>query len=230
MMIYDKIELIINDFSISKNDNLITRADINESTGDIIERMKYFAYNRKEKHGIDFRTWGDILKIVFSPALVFEKGKHNLTEMDKEKLHSVICEIIKYAKELGINTNLYNGKVSRFDIAKDRTMEKPIEEYITTLKVLGFNKRMVDTEVGSSFYHGNNEHRIVFYDKLRGCIKKGYEIPSKYMKCHLLRCEYRILKNRKLENMTGLSLLKDVVNNLKTLDTVYQERLRELFI
>lgn len=156
--------------------------------------------------------------IILNPS----KGYHeyNLTTTG-QNLDAFLKTVQTNLTEIGFNTNLFNNKLSRVDIAKNLILEKPYQEYNAPLQLLR-GKRQHTTQYPDGYLIANKQHQAIFYDK-------GMELINSKASCiapeNFMRAEMRVLKNATVNKNIGVNTLIELTkispNDINTMYVNY---------
>lgn len=116
-------------------------------------------YHNGKKAIYDISTKG--LAIHFNPSK--ELHPYNLVSAG-DTLNKKIAEVEKEMQSIGIVTNIDTMKLSRFDLAKNQSMQYPLPMYHEALKYLK-GKRSDSRTAPDGYYIGNKSHETIFYNK-----------------------------------------------------------------
>lgn len=162
------------------------------------------------------------LMVTFNPS----KNLHpfNLTSTGKE-LNNQIKLVEKELKSIGIVTNIEDMKLSRFDLAKNQTMQHPQSMYHDGLKYLK-GKRSESRQAPDGFYIGNKSHESLFYNKYKQLKYDKIEVIAPE---RLARFEARFRNTetvRRYTTISSLNELKSIEN--EDIDSMYKTYLNKV--
>jgi hypothetical protein len=192
----DKIMMTTKDFRIGNSGmfkNSITYSP--EVNGDL-QPLKVWAqdkrgnaitgklFNQLRDVVIDINDKG--MRLVFNPSVISAKGRVNHLANNRKDM-AMVNEIVQgVCNELQIDTCVKTHTLHRIDLAKDCTMNMPVEEYFPVLSALdGKRMKVVGYPDGHSFRNGQREG--MFYN--RGL--KVQMDTGKQMENSLARFEFR---------------------------------------
>jgi hypothetical protein len=149
------------------------------------------------------------LRIILNPSKKFHE--YNLLSTGKQ-FNELMNTVQKQCDNLGIKTDVNQMSIARLDLAKNSVMNFPVHYYSEAFGMVK-GKRTRNKENISSYYIGNKQHEVCFYDKQAELIErhkgKYYEVvPENFM-----RSENRFKKTKQVlkhSNISTLSMLKDV--------------------
>ena len=110
---------------------------------------------------------------------------------------------------VGLDFALDEARLGRLDVTRQAVMSGPCRSYIPAFTALQ-GKRMKSTQYPDGYVFGNKTRKAVFYDKTRQAkAVKGVDTPS-----NLVRCEYRVFRNKSIGHTTrgfGLGTFGDML-------------------
>jgi hypothetical protein len=224
VIILDKIKIKIEDFELTTNTLLKGRVsqEYHPTTGELFP-AKIYEHPKLHSKESYYQIRDHKLELEFHPHPI---TKDYQRVAGAEQLKQKIKHIEDDMKELGIKTNLSSGRLSRLDIAKDITTRYKYENYNTVFdEMIVPARRLKKVIVGGGAQKGTESHYyqnvlkqkkgsrapkftevINFYNKsLDISLKEGstlFDIPK-----NLLRCEIRLLTQRKCSSALGKKTL-----------------------
>lgn len=129
----------------------------------------------------------------------------NLHFADKEQLRLALCNL---GQEL--NINLFQGMVTRLDLAGNIITKYPVEEYYHFLIDL---KRLKRQEQSNGLSFGNDSRHVSFYGKIKEMkYKRDTDIDEDFINRNILRYEYRYSRKKSISDF--LKINAPVVNDI----------------
>ena len=171
--------------------------------------------------------WG-YLTIQFSGSRIKARGLHNLLTLNTSEFTEVCDCVGKTLNAAGVLFNINECGVNRIDVATDRAMKEDFKLYLPIFMSLRF-KRKNDSDLGTTYYSGNKQHDLIWYDKIKCCNKKGMQILSEYIDRNIVRCEYRLKSKNKVTEVTGFKKLSDIIKDYNYLASIYNSHLKSIF-
>ncbi|MEI8059755.1 MAG: phage/plasmid replication protein [Ferruginibacter sp.] len=140
----------------------------------------------------DERTREEYLSISTNPSKILHPFQlTNDSDIITEHMGKIETHL---KKEFGMEMDMEQAKVSRFDLAHNIELNHPISEYQNVLNSFR-GKRQITKTHNDTFYWANKTRQGIFYNKHQELSDAGYtNIPE-----NLVRMEYRILNGQGIE-------------------------------
>jgi len=116
----------------------------------------------------------------------------------------------------GIKTNIWNANLSRFDIFTNIKTEEKFYSYAEIFELINLTRMKRFEYAGTTFLYKNGEQQICCYDKIFEIENKHKSVKEFKMPDHppnVMRIENRLLKRRKIFDLSGFFKLKDMYKN-----------------
>lgn len=129
---------------------------------------------------------------------------------------SVLKQLEKDLWKAGIKTNIWNSNLSRFDIFSNIITDENFYAYAEIFSMINLTRMDRFEYAGTTFLFKNGEQQICCYDKISEIENKNKKTKEFKMPDHppnVLRIENRLLKKRKIFDLSGFYRLKDLHSN-----------------
>jgi hypothetical protein len=230
------------DFSLEPHHNLEIRSTASTKTDELQNEHIIYRFNDgRELSGnsavirgaieniAHAEIWNGYLSISFSPATIKSKGVHNMDTVNRQDFNATCEEVEVRLKESGVNVSVDNCHLKRIDVARDREMLHSFQNYTAVFHSLHF-ARQDNRDYPTTYLAGNKQQATCIYDKLESCRAKGMNIPENYQKSiNLIRCEYRMLTRKKIEQSIHLSKIGELKSSFDVLETFYNRQIKSAF-
>lgn len=147
------------------------------------------------------------------PRYMNETNFSAVSVSDEKK---VLKHLEKDLWNAGIKTNIWNANLSRFDIFSNIITEESFTSYAEIFSMINLSCLQRFEYAGTTFLYKNGEQQICCYDKIFEMENKNKSIKEFKMPKHppnVLRIENRLLKKRKIFNLTGFYRLDQLYKN-----------------
>ena len=150
-------------------------------------------------------------------------GRNDLP-VNGDQVNQVVSFLETDLKEHGINTNLFNAKLSRLDIVKQDLFRYTFPDYVPVFFMLR-GKRQQRRDYGTTFLYGNTQRELCIYDK--GVERQNSEGTKDTTPTNQIRAELRLLFHRPLTKATGMDTVKDLVSGYGDLTGIYNTEIKK---
>lgn len=175
---------------------------ITDKSGKCEHGIKALYFGKKLPFIIDVKPTKDKLdtrlKLSFNPSKILHP--YNLIQ-DTNEIKSVVSEIKKELKDVGIMFDVEGENISRLDPAKQPIMDRSLSTYRPVYDFME-GSRMKQRGYESGYLFISSEHQICFYSK-------SEELKNQTLD-RMLRGEVRFLSSRSVRENTGISCLNDL--------------------
>lgn len=193
-IMYDTVKFVL---PADRLDNGIITENIIESVGMLLKDLKKTYHKTTGEVRIEGKLEG--LDVSISPTrLIVENSFQKFVTGDQltpMTTADVERGIRMLSDRFGLPMELAN--VSRLDVAINIPTERPPKAYYACLGEATYYDRKI--KKNTLYYIQSNSKWIAFYDKVKemeaNAQKKGLSLPVNLPKRHLLRMEFRVLKN-----------------------------------
>lgn len=147
------------------------------------------------------------LRIILNPSKLHHA--YNLVSTGNQ-FNDVINRVEADMKNLGIVADVKKMNIARIDLAKNEQMKYPVNSYHSVFNLVK-GKRTENLKNINSYYIGNKQHEVCFYDK---ALEVMHEHNGKYyeqLPDNFMRCEDRLKKTKQVLKFTGISTLNDLI-------------------
>ena len=230
----DTLKVYTDDFEVSDNAGLFVQpATVNYETGETNEHKLFRkdggdwvtgakAYVNTGDYQLTIKPIGDdaggkvMLFLQTSLPKIIQGENYRALNNDE-----TVCAIDAIENDLnnrGVGVNLQACKPSRIDLFRMASANNPFTSYAPLFRLLNA-KRSHTTDYGTTFTWANTQREICVYDKAIEMQNRG--VKSSVLPVNPIRFEYRLKTSRVCRNETGAGNVRDLVNNLDILQTVY---------
>jgi hypothetical protein len=156
-------------------------------------------------------------------------GADNIHSVGFNGLNSVLTKIEGNLKEIGVKTDLRQGRISRIDTFKNVALDHPYLSYWPIFNLIDM-PRSQKKQTAGTFLFRNKSEQFCIYDKIRECMEKGQNFNIPTIK-HMARGESRLLKGRKIKQTFGFCMVEDILKkaNYDMLKDAYNEKIKRFF-
>lgn len=227
----DTVRLNLQDYRVDSNANvLISPGLIDYATGEQEQQVLFWdgdipvkgqkAILNTSRYNLTLTNNGCFLQCSV-PKIAH--GRNDLP-VDRDQLDGVVSFLQTDLKEHGINTNLFNAKLSRLDLFKQDTFRFSFLDYVPVFAMLN-GKRQQRRDYGTTYLYGNTQRELCLYDKgVERAISEGMKDATP---TNEVRAELRLLFHRPVEKATGMDTVTDLVTGYGDLTPVYNSELRK---
>jgi hypothetical protein len=242
MVVLDTMTVNTNDFRLGNSADLEVRSSFSSRTGEF--KKDYLIAQRSdgaEIHGnnailrgevskfVHAQFWNGNLKLTFSPASIKSNGVHNLFTTDLNDFQTSCKIVMGLLKESDVDVDIDKCNLSRIDIARDRETNHPFQSYVPVFHSLHFF-RQNNNDFPTGYCSGNKQHMMCCYDKLEACRVKKMPLPDMYKNSrNLLRCEYRLLTRKKIQQALSINTIGDLTKSFDCLEDIYNRNIKDVF-
>lgn len=242
MIVLDTMRIGTRDFTLDPHANLDVKTTASTKTGEIKnERFIGMTTDGSELLGTGAIVRGTIekvkvradmrngyLSVTFSPSLIKSNCAHNMETVAPNDFMETCGLIEACLKESGVHVSVNNCSMLRVDVARDRQTRLPFKNYLPVFHSMRF-KRGNDRDFPTSYYNGNKQHTIFFYDKLKACRVKAMALPTIYQtSSNVMRCEYRMLTRKKIEKATSIRNVGELSRAFDVLEDIYNGQIKSV--
>ncbi len=241
MIVLDTLKIGTRDYTLEPHPNLDINSTSSAQTGEIknegfigmkTDGSELFGKSAKIRGQIEEFAWSDIrngyLWITFSPSSIKSKKVHNMETVDVNDFKNICERLESLLKESGVNVSVNDCSLLRIDVARDRKTCFPFQKYFPAFHSMGF-MRGNNRDYPTSYYNGNKQWTTCFYDKLEACKVKGMPIPPIYQGAsNVMRCEYRMSNRKKIEKVTSVANISDLINKFDVLENVFNRHVQRV--
>ena len=151
----------------------------------------------------------------------------NLYPVDQDEAINVVQIVQDCFYKNGIDVKLNSAKLMYLEIYKNLRLTRPYSDYTNALNWLEV-KRGLENNLETTYYFGNRNRKLVFYNKTAQLIDKKIikKETGRIITGSLMRAEYRLYNKDVILRELGLGTLNDLIeswNNLKGLFNVSVE-------
>jgi len=229
----DTLQLNLVDYEINKDANLeIEPCRVNLRTGEQIGNYILFknedgnwiegkkAYLNNEHFQFDIKSKGCFVK--FSVPKILTNS--NYYSIGKNGIRAALNKVEKELRENGINTNIYNSKLSRLDGFKNITTNEKFIDYAEIFSTLSMS-RMNMRNYGTTFLYENGSQEICVYDKNEEMKFHRKELSSNGIDIttfpqNTMRIENRLKSHKKINSILEIGTASEL--------TKHYDEMREL--
>ena len=197
------------------------------------------AYHNAEKFNVSILqgAYGPNAFVQTSLPRYHDKNNLNVNPIGSQEAKEVLQHLESDLNDIGIEAKINQSKLSRADIFKNAKTKYPFETYSPVFSLLQA-KRMKKIEYeGKRGIEGyafkNDRHEIICYDKNKETFKKAAKnnlvLDTNQFSENLLRDEYRMKGNEKIQAMTNMTYACDLVNGYSDLEAVYNTVMKSNF-
>ncbi len=176
-------------------------------------------YHNGKKAIYDISTKG--LAIHFNPS----KQLHPFNLISAgDTLNKHLAEVEKEMHSIGIVTNIDTMKLSRFDLAKNQSMQYPLPMYHEALRYLK-GKRQESLAAPDGYYIGNKSHQTIFYNKAKELKHSKVEAITPE---NFARLESRFKSTDAVKRYTTITSLNELKRiDAADIDSMYKSHLNK---
>lgn len=220
----DTIVVGAQDFEILKVNKLILRTDINQETGETLE--KYF-YNCKT---LNLTIDNGGCRLQFSLPKLYGL-QDNFYPLGVNSFEVAIPSLERSLQDIGVIADIDTMKVLRLDLFKNVETSKTFNSYADVLRTLDL-KRTHRREYSEGFLTSNTLRELCFYNKVRelteslgsNYVKGVYNFNSE----NIIRGELRFLRHQEVMK-NGIEYLKEIPNKWTSLKETYSNYMSDVF-
>lgn len=188
-----------------------------ELSHDAIERIRT---TKKYRNNLNIKE----LRKVELPQIDFNSGifvqtslpryfnDNNFNSLTIKEEKKVINQLEKDLRESGIKTNIWDSNLSRLDIFSNIILDENFKSYAEIFSIMNLQRMEKFEYAGTTFLYRNGEQQICVYDKIYEMKNKNKEFDY-YINQNVMRIENRLLRKRKILNVSGFSTIKDLYRN-----------------
>lgn len=215
----DTVRLWVRSFTVADNSAFKVRTDVEASTGQTEENVLYQTSNGLVYGDKAFLNAASFSATVHSPEALYVQASlpkqldtHNAVECRGADIDLALTALEAALWRHGIATDLREAYVSRLDLCRTVTLDRPVKEYSGVIRQLRY-PRMDRTDYYSGGARwGNTKHQISLYDK--GLEQTGS--PS-----NEARLEYRLIRGEAVKRYTKVTVAGDLTCAAAGLDDTY---------
>lgn len=224
----DSLSLRMTRFQVRDNpDMLVEPGRISARNGDIETEIPLWTdphgknhYGRKAYHNgklLNVTIDDKGARVKFSLPKVYT-GNLNIEPLTKVESNIAFDKVQKILSDIGIDTDIREGIISRVDLFKNGIMENPVPYYLRLLGGLPEGTRMKKRDYGETVLFHNTQREVCLYDKVQELEKRG--VVSKQHSGNILRCELRLIRGRVVKAETLIEA-NHLIGQWDSLEDVY---------
>jgi hypothetical protein len=163
-------------------------------------------------------------KVHFSVPRVVS-GRTNYHGTDQQGTEEAMRAVEAHLREIGIATNIGAARLSRLDTFRNVVADEPYSSYRPVMELLKGN-RMQEREFQDGYLWANSQWQICAYDKLAEMRAKNRRARVDNLPANTIRFEKRLLNHRKIESVSGLGTVADLLEGFDTLTPEYEKAMK----
>jgi hypothetical protein len=236
----DTLHLCLTDFRIDSDAQLLVRpSDVDLSRG---EKLRDFllwddgesevrgrkAFHNSHKLNFDVEGFPSDKGTTISAMVGFSVPKiisgHNYEPADYKTTSEAVIVVQQYLRDLGVHTNLKDATLSRVDACRTLKVDEPYLCYQHCFQRLK-GTRVQPREYPTSYLWSNTRQEISMYDKILEMKNNRHDITGFHP--NSLRAELRWKKAQKIQEVTQMKTLRDLLQNMDHVKSCYNTAMQK---
>jgi hypothetical protein len=152
---------------------------------------------------------------------------NNFSAINISDEKKVLKQLEKDLWSEGIKTNIWNANLSRIDMFANLNTDENFINYSGIFDLMELSRMKKFEYAGTTFLYRNGEHQICCYDKIEEMNNKikDFKTPKRFD--NIMRIENRLLKKRKILDVSGFDKLNQLFKNYDFIKKHYRNKIGE---